>query len=117
MSEEYASLGPLLREKHLEVGMIASRKNSSRYSFIMILIFMLGNLASNCSVSAIPILFYENTYLCKNTKSEFTIRCKKSFVCNHKINQDYILDISKSRKSFISDYDIYCSKTKIYWLN
>jgi MFS family permease len=114
----------IVKEKHIESGLNASRKNKICYSILMIIIFNFASLASYCGTTSVPIVFYENTYLCKSSSTkmknsqnnfEFDIKCKKEFVCNEENKEgiDFILDKSTSRRSFISDYNIYCDTNKI----
>jgi hypothetical protein len=104
-------------EKHVEQGLSITRSNSNKYSVIMICLIIFTTLGAHSIMSALPLFLYEDTYLCKleNSSILFTEICKKSFVCDvkNKINIDYILDKNRSMRSLISDYDIFCSDTKI----
>ena len=109
------------KSRKLEEGMKSSRQNSSLYLIIVSIIFIFSNIAALTPLTGIPVFFYNHRYLCKNDNSnEFNIICSQKYICsnNKKLNIDYIIDkkYDANLHSFISTFDIYCSRTKIIFL-
>ena len=105
----------------LEEGMKSSRQNSSLYLIIVSIIFIFSNIAALTPLTGIPVFFYNHKYLCKNGNSNnFNSICSQKFICsnNKKLNIDYIIDkkYDANLHSFITTFNIYCSRTKIVFL-
>ena len=109
------------KSKKLEEGMKSSRQNSSLYLIIVSIIFIFSNIAALTPLTGIPVFFYNHKYLCKNGNSNnFNSICSQKFICsnNKKLNIDYIIDkkYDANLHSFITTFNIYCSRTKIVFL-
>ena len=103
------------KTRKLEEGMESSRKNSSLYLKIVTILFIFVNTAALTPLTGIPVFFYNHRYLCK-TQNIFNKKCSRKFICsnNKKFGIDYILDKNRDvhLESFITSFDIYCSRPK-----
>ena len=105
------------KTKKLEEGMEFSRKRSSLYLILVSIIFIFVNISALTPLTGIPVFFYNHRYLCKDPDSnKFNIKCTQDYICDNtkKLNIDYIIDQKKDTniESFITSFNIYCSKTK-----